>query len=105
MSTAPIDHGAPADGCGRDLPTPQRALAIGAHPDDIEFGCGATLAKWAAAGAEVSHLVCTDGSKGTWDPRQDPAQLVVTRQRRAARPRPRPSAAAGEVVFLGLDRR
>ena len=44
------------------------ALAIGAHPDDIEFGCGATLAKWAAAGCVVNHLVLTDGSKGTWDP-------------------------------------
>ena len=33
-----------------DLPVPGAALAIGAHPDDIEFGAGATLAKWAAAG-------------------------------------------------------
>ena len=29
-------------------PSPAGALAIGAHPDDVEFGCGATLAKWAA---------------------------------------------------------
>ena len=43
-----------------DLPTPARALAIGAHPDDIEFGAGATLAKWAADGCEIFHLVCTD---------------------------------------------
>ena len=50
-----------------DLPVPARALAIGAHPDDIEFGCGATLAKWAAAGCEINHLVLTDGAKGTWD--------------------------------------
>ena len=33
-----------------DLPAPRRVLAVGAHPDDIEFGCGATLAKWTAAG-------------------------------------------------------
>ena len=33
-----------------NLPTPAVALAIGAHPDDVEFGCGATLAKWSAAG-------------------------------------------------------
>jgi LmbE family N-acetylglucosaminyl deacetylase len=100
VSTAPLDIGRPAPEIGRDLPTPDRALAIGAHPDDIEFGCGATLAKWAAQGCEVSHLVCTDGSKGTWDPTQDPSELVVVRQREQ-----RAAAAAvggrGQVVFLG----
>ena len=83
-----------------NLPTPTVALAIGAHPDDVEFGCGGALAKWAAAGCVVHHLVCTDGSKGTWDPHADTAALVVTRQREQ-----RAAAAAlgatGEVVFLG----
>jgi len=55
---------------------PIRILAIGAHPDDVEFGCGATLAKWAAGGCEIFHLVCTDGSKGSWDPSEDTARLV-----------------------------
>lgn len=85
----------------RDLPTPQVALAIGAHPDDVEFGCGGTLAKWAASGCLVHHLVLTDGSKGTWNPDADPAALAAVRQveqREAAR---RLGAAhAGEVVFL-----
>src|SRR5207237_8759308 len=83
-----------------DLPTPGRALAIGAHPDDVEFGCGATLAKWAAAGCDVVHLVCTDGSKGSWDPDEDVATLVATRQeeQRAAA---RALGGKGEVVFLG----
>jgi LmbE family N-acetylglucosaminyl deacetylase len=70
-----------------DLPVPARALAIGAHSDDIEFGCGATLAKWSASGCEVHLLVCTDGSKGTWDADQDLGTLVATRreeQRKAA---------------------
>ena len=31
-----------------DLPIPASALAIAAHADDVEFECGATLAKWAA---------------------------------------------------------
>ena len=62
-----------------DLETPRRALAIGAHPDDIEFGAGATLAKWATAGAEVTLCVATDGSKGTWDPTADLAALVAAR--------------------------
>jgi LmbE family N-acetylglucosaminyl deacetylase len=63
-----------------DLPVPVRALAIGAHPDDIEFGCGATLAKWSTAGAEVHLCICTDGSKGTWDPRADLAKLIAQRE-------------------------
>ena len=81
-----------------DFPVPLRALAIGAHPDDIDFGCGATLAKWAAAGCEVTELVLTDGSKGSWDPKADRAGLVALRreEQRAA------AAALGarEVVFL-----
>src|SRR6478735_346068 len=63
-----------------DLPVPRIALAVGAHPDDVEFGAGGTLAKWAAAGCVVHHLVCTDGAKGTWDPEADIAALVVVRQ-------------------------
>lgn len=62
-----------------DLPTPASALAIGAHPDDIEFGAGGTLAKWAAAGCRVVMLIVTDGSKGTWDTEQDQNELVATR--------------------------
>jgi LmbE family N-acetylglucosaminyl deacetylase len=62
-----------------DLPVPERVLAIGAHPDDIEFGCGATLAKWSAAGSEIWLFVLTDGSKGSWDPNADPAELANTR--------------------------
>ncbi|HEU5300821.1 MAG TPA: PIG-L deacetylase family protein [Acidimicrobiia bacterium] len=67
-------------GASTGLTVPDRVLAIGAHPDDIEFGCGATLAKWSAAGAEVHLLVLTDGSKGTWDANADTAALVSTRQ-------------------------
>lgn len=62
-----------------DLPVPASALAVGAHPDDIEFGCGATLAKWAAAGCRLHHLILTDGSKGSWDPHAQPAALVAER--------------------------
>lgn len=83
-----------------NLATPAVAMAIVAHPDDAEFQCGSTLAKWAAAGTVVHHLVCTDGSKGTWDPNVNQAELVATRQveqREAARR----LGATGQVVFLG----
>ena len=39
-------------------------LAIGAHPDDIEFGCGGMLTKYAERGHEVFMFVATDGSLG-----------------------------------------
>lgn len=82
-----------------DLAVPSSALAIGAHPDDVEFGCGGTLAKWAAHGCVVHHLVLTDGSKGTWDVTADRAALVTRReseQREAARR----LGASGDVVFV-----
>ena len=82
-----------------DLDVPKSALAIGAHPDDIEFECGATLAKWAEAGTIVHLLVCTDGRKGTWDIDADTDALVARRQveqREAARR----LGATGEVRFL-----
>jgi len=84
-----------------NLAVPEVALAIGAHPDDVEFGAGATLAKWAAAGCLVHYLICTDGSKGTWDPEADAQALASRRQleqRRAASQLA--GANAGQVVFL-----
>ena len=84
----------------RPLPTPGRALTIGAHPDDAEFGAGGVLSKWSADGCQASMLVITDGSKGSWDPGADPASLVQTRraeQRRAASV----LGITGEVVMLG----
>lgn len=86
----------------RELAVPSSALAIGAHPDDVEFGAGGTLAKWAAAGCVVHHLICTDGSKGTWDVAADLPALVTRRQdeqREAARRLA--GERAGEVRFLG----
>jgi LmbE family N-acetylglucosaminyl deacetylase len=59
---------------------PRRVLAVGAHPDDLEFGCGATLARWAYSGTEVVLLVLTDGSKGTWELEADIAALVQVRR-------------------------
>jgi LmbE family N-acetylglucosaminyl deacetylase len=83
-----------------NLERPERALAIGAHPDDVEFGCGGTLAKWAHEGTEIFHLICTDGSKGTWREDQDPAELVVIR-REEQRAAAKKLGGTGEVVFLG----
>lgn len=88
----------PISGVGLDVPG--TAVAVGAHPDDVEFWCGATLARWAAAGAVVHVVICTDGSKGTWDPHADTAALAERRaiEARAAAAR---LGTTGEVVLLG----
>ncbi len=86
----------------RDMAMPASALAIGAHPDDVEFGAGGTLAKWAQAGCVVHHLVCTDGSKGTWDVDADTVALISRRQdEQRAAARQLSGDGTGEVVFLG----
>jgi LmbE family N-acetylglucosaminyl deacetylase len=85
---------------GEPLAVPTRALAIAAHPDDAELQAGATLARWSAQGCEVSILVCTDGSKGSWDADQDRAALASVRQdeQRAALGA---LGSRGTCVFLG----
>jgi LmbE family N-acetylglucosaminyl deacetylase len=58
---------------------PVRALAIYAHPDDPDVGCGGTLAAWSAKGCEVHVLLCTDGDKGSTDPSVEPRELADRR--------------------------
>jgi len=74
---ADLHHAAPPRSV--DLTVPEVALVVVAHPDDAEFQCGGTLAKWARLGTRLHHLVLTDGSKGTWDAGADQAALVATR--------------------------
>ncbi len=59
--------------------TPGTVLAVYAHPDDADVGCGGSLARWAAAGSAVHLVVCTDGGKGTSDPAMVPAELAAAR--------------------------
>jgi LmbE family N-acetylglucosaminyl deacetylase len=84
-----------------DLAAPKVALAIAAHPDDVEFQAGATMAKWAAAGCDIHHLILTDGSKGSWDPAEDQAALVATRQLEQRAAAARLGGGPHGVHFLG----
>ncbi|HJR26537.1 MAG TPA: PIG-L deacetylase family protein [Acidimicrobiales bacterium] len=64
---------------------PARALAVFAHPDDPEVGCGGTLARWTAAGSEVHLVIANRGDKGSSDPSVDPDALAAGRAEEVAR--------------------
>jgi len=78
----------------------RRALALGAHPDDVELQAGGTLATWAAQGVHVELACFTAGEKGSHDPEADPAALVGVR-RAEATAAARALGAAVPVHFLG----
>lgn len=73
-------------------------MAIFAHPDDIEYTCVGTLARWAKAGAKISYVLCTSGDVGIDEPgmTREKAQEIREAEQNAA------AAIAGisEVVFL-----
>ncbi len=78
---------------------PTRALAVLAHPDDVDFGCGGTIASWTEAGAQVTYCIVTDGAAGGSDrsiPRDEMARLRESEQRAAAK-----LVGVDEVRFLG----
>jgi len=77
---------------------PHSAMAIVAHPDDIEFSCVGTLARWARAGARISYVLCTSGEVGIDEPGMTRAKATEIRedeQLSAAN-----IAGASEVIFL-----
>src|SRR5947207_10288839 len=65
---------------------PDKAMVIFAHPDDAEIGSGGVIAKWVAAGCEVTYVLCTNGDSGTADRALSPADLAERRavEQRAA---------------------
>lgn len=81
-----------------DFYIPESAMVIVAHPDDIEFSCAGTLARWARAGARISYVLCTSGEVGIARPgmtREKAAEIREAEQRAAAA-----IVGATEVVFL-----
>jgi LmbE family N-acetylglucosaminyl deacetylase len=78
------------------LPTPERVLVVAAHPDDIEFGAAATIARWTGEGAAVRYLLVTRGEKGSDDPNADPARIAQVRESEQR-------AAAAEIGVEAID--
>ena len=81
------------------MDTPARALVVGAHPDDADFGAGGLIALWASQGCEVTVVCVTDGDSGGFDPdtpREQVPEIRREEQRAAAR-----ELGAEDVRFLG----
>jgi LmbE family N-acetylglucosaminyl deacetylase len=75
-------------------------MAVGAHPDDIELTCAASLIRWAREGSRVVLVVATDGARGGRDPGSDMDTTV--RIRRAEQERAASVMGFADVVFLGF---
>jgi LmbE family N-acetylglucosaminyl deacetylase len=81
--------------------TPASALVVAAHPDDIEFGCAGTVARWVSEGARVTYALLTNGAAGSSDPemtRERLAELREAEQRAAAK-----VLGVDQVEFLGYE--
>lgn len=81
--------------------TPERALFVCAHPDDLEFGIAGTAAKWAKHGADVRYVIITDGNAGSHESGMTAEKLAELRreeQRLAAE-----ICGVKECIFLGYN--
>jgi LmbE family N-acetylglucosaminyl deacetylase len=76
-----------------------RILVVTAHPDDVDFGAGGTVATWTKAGYEVTYCIVTNGDAGGFDPdvpRSEIAGIRQAEQRAAAA-----EVGVTDVRFLG----
>jgi len=63
-----------------DAAAPTPVLVVGAHPDDPEFGCGGSIARWVREGRPVTYVVMTRGDKGSHDPEMTAERLMEVRE-------------------------
>ena len=89
------------DGPLPTTPEGSSVLVVMAHPDDAEFGCGGTIAKWAAAGKAINYVLCTSGDKGSSDPDMIPYRLAQTRRQEQINAAH--ALGARDVVFLSYE--
>lgn len=79
----------------------ERALAVVAHPDDVEFWAGGTVARWVAAGTAVTYCVLTDGDEGGFD--DTVPRTMIPGMRRAEQKAAAEALGVHDVRFLGLS--
>src|SRR5271157_3731898 len=62
---------------------PESAMVIVAHPDDIEFSCVGTVARWVKGGARIAYVLCTSGDVGIDEPGMTRARATEIRETEA----------------------
>lgn len=77
----------------------ERALAVMAHPDDVDFGAAGTVAQWTDAGIEVTYCIITDGDAGGFDPAVPRSEIGAIR--RAEQQAAAKQVGVDDVRFLG----
>jgi LmbE family N-acetylglucosaminyl deacetylase len=77
----------------------RRAVAVVAHPDDLEYGCSAAVASWAADGRQVAYVLATRGEAGIDTLAPERARSLREAEQRAA------AAAVGVSTVEFLDHR
>ncbi len=79
---------------------PKKILCVAAHPDDLDFGCAASVASWVDQGHEVVYCLVTDGQAGGFDnsiSRDEMAEIRRREQTEAAK-----RVGVTELHFLGF---
>lgn len=76
-----------------------RALVVTAHPDDVDFGAGGTIAQWTNQGITVAYCIITDGDAGGFDPAVPRDQIPAIR--RAEQTAAAKELGVDDVRFLG----
>src|SRR5512146_2572771 len=74
-----------------------RVLAIGAHPDDVEFLCGGTLCRYRDAGHQVTVGIATNGDQGHYE--IAPTELAEVRHKEAEKAA---TLLGAELIWLGI---
>jgi LmbE family N-acetylglucosaminyl deacetylase len=79
---------------------PKRVLIVMAHPDDGEFGCGGTVARWAAEGRDIWYCLVTDGQVGDAGDKEITSEQLVAKRKVEAQAAADTLGCKHPVIFL-----
>ncbi len=77
----------------------ERVMVISPHPDDVDFGCSGTIARWSRMGVDITYVICTSGDKGA-DLPMAPESIAAIREKEQVAAAE--SVGVRKVIFLRL---